>query len=112
LVANGEQVTCAGVIRDAPLLIDGAAFPADLYSTSCRWPGVTSSSASGGSALWAPSFGTLAAGACLSSTKDNMSLGLASTALRYLLWAPPQATTTDSLLEALLLTFGGLFADP
>ena len=31
LVANGERVTCAGVIRDAPLLVDGAAFPADLY---------------------------------------------------------------------------------
>ena len=31
LVANGERVTCAGVIRDAPLLIDGESFPADLY---------------------------------------------------------------------------------
>jgi hypothetical protein len=31
LVANGERVTCVGVIRDAPLLVDGEAFPADLY---------------------------------------------------------------------------------
>jgi hypothetical protein len=31
LVANGERVTCVGVIRDAPLLIDGDSFPADLY---------------------------------------------------------------------------------
>jgi hypothetical protein len=31
LVANGEWVTCAGVIRDVPLLIDGDSFPADLY---------------------------------------------------------------------------------
>jgi hypothetical protein len=31
LVANSECVTCAGVIRDAPLLIDGDSFPADLY---------------------------------------------------------------------------------
>jgi hypothetical protein len=31
LVANGERVTCAGVICDAPLLIDGDSFPADLY---------------------------------------------------------------------------------
>ena len=31
MVANGERVTCAGVIRDAALLIDGESFPADLY---------------------------------------------------------------------------------
>jgi hypothetical protein len=31
LVTNGERVTCAGVIRDAPLLIDGDSFSADLY---------------------------------------------------------------------------------
>jgi hypothetical protein len=31
LVANGERVTYTGVIRDAPLLIDGDSFPADLY---------------------------------------------------------------------------------
>jgi hypothetical protein len=31
LVTNGERVTCAGVIRDVPLLIDGDSFPADLY---------------------------------------------------------------------------------
>jgi hypothetical protein len=31
LVANGERVTCAGVIHDAPLLIDGDSFSADLY---------------------------------------------------------------------------------
>ena len=30
LVANGERVTCVGVIRDVPLLIDGDSFPADL----------------------------------------------------------------------------------
>jgi len=31
LVANGERVTCDGVIRDAPLLIDGVVFSADLF---------------------------------------------------------------------------------
>jgi hypothetical protein len=31
MIANGERITCAGVIHDAPLLIDGAAFSADLY---------------------------------------------------------------------------------
>jgi hypothetical protein len=31
MVANGERVTCVGVIRDAPLTIGGTSFPADLY---------------------------------------------------------------------------------
>jgi hypothetical protein len=31
MIANGEWITCVGIIRDAPLLIDGAAFPTDLY---------------------------------------------------------------------------------
>jgi hypothetical protein len=31
MVANGERITCEGVIRDAPLLITGALFPADLF---------------------------------------------------------------------------------
>jgi hypothetical protein len=31
VVANGERVSCISVIRDAPLTIDGVAFPADLF---------------------------------------------------------------------------------
>lgn len=31
MVANGERVTCAGVIRAAPLNIDVAVFPTDLF---------------------------------------------------------------------------------
>jgi len=31
MVANGEKITCAGVIRNALLLITGATFPADLF---------------------------------------------------------------------------------
>jgi hypothetical protein len=31
MVANGERITCAGVIRDAPLLIASATFPANLF---------------------------------------------------------------------------------
>jgi hypothetical protein len=31
MVANGEKITCVGVIRDAPLLIAREAFPADLF---------------------------------------------------------------------------------
>jgi hypothetical protein len=37
LVVNGERVTCAGVICDAPLLIDGDSFPADLYVMPLAW---------------------------------------------------------------------------
>jgi hypothetical protein len=31
MVANGEWITCEGVLRDAPLLIAGALFPANLF---------------------------------------------------------------------------------
>jgi hypothetical protein len=31
MVVNGERITCEGVIRDAPLLIAGALFSADLF---------------------------------------------------------------------------------
>jgi hypothetical protein len=31
MVANDERVSCIGVIRGAPLTIDGVAFPADLF---------------------------------------------------------------------------------
>jgi hypothetical protein len=31
MVTNGEHVACVGIIRDAPLTIVGASFPADLY---------------------------------------------------------------------------------
>jgi hypothetical protein len=31
MVANGERITCVGVIRNAPLTVGGDAFPADLF---------------------------------------------------------------------------------
>jgi hypothetical protein len=31
MVANGKRITCVGVIRDAPLTVDGDTFPADLF---------------------------------------------------------------------------------
>jgi hypothetical protein len=31
MVANGERITCAGVIRDAPLLINDYPFSAGLF---------------------------------------------------------------------------------
>jgi hypothetical protein len=108
LVANGERVTCAGVIRDAPLLIDGDSFPADLYVMplagydvvlGTRWLGKL------GPIVWDlghwhMSFQRL--GRPVSWTRvDRPSV-------------PTLGTTTEvgPLLEALLLSFGGLFADP
>jgi hypothetical protein len=31
MVANGERISCAGVLRNAPLLVEGAPYPADLF---------------------------------------------------------------------------------
>lgn len=31
MVANGERITCIGVIHGAPVMIGGAPFPADLF---------------------------------------------------------------------------------
>jgi hypothetical protein len=67
LVANGKRVTCVGIIRDTPLLIDNDSFPTDLYVMPLA--GRTSSSAPGGSASWGPLFGTSATDACPSSAR-------------------------------------------
>jgi hypothetical protein len=108
LVANGERVTCAGVIRDASLLIDGYSFPADLYVMplarydvvlGTRWLGELGSIV-WDLGRWRMSFQRL--GRPVSWTGvDRPSV-------------PTLGTTTEAgpLLEALLLSFGGLFADP
>ncbi|WVZ71005.1 hypothetical protein U9M48_019632 [Paspalum notatum var. saurae] len=56
MVANGERVACVEVIRSAPR---PSTAPRSLpTSSSCHWRAMTWSSAPGGSAHWAPSFGT------------------------------------------------------
>ena len=108
LVANGERVTCNGVIRDAPLLIAGESFPADLYVMplagydvvlGTRWL----------SAL-GPMFWDLGRRrvAFQHQGRPVSWTGVACPSVPAL-----RATTEDgSLLEALLLSFGGLFVDP
>ncbi|WVZ54253.1 hypothetical protein U9M48_005078 [Paspalum notatum var. saurae] len=108
LVANGERVTCVGIIRDAPLLIDGDSFPADLYVMplagydvvlTTRWVGEL------GPIVWDLGRRRMSfqrQGRPVSWT------GVASPSV------PALGVTTEAspLLEALLLSFGGLFADP
>jgi hypothetical protein len=86
LVTNGERVTCVGVIRDAPLLIDGDSFPADLYVMplagydvvlGTRWLGE-----------WGPIVWDF--GACLSNARDAPSIGPAWLALPCRPWAQQQ----------------------
>jgi hypothetical protein len=54
MVANSEHVSCVGVIRGAPLTIDVTTFPTDLFVMPLAGYDM------GGSASWAPSFGTSA----------------------------------------------------
>jgi hypothetical protein len=108
LVANGERVTCAGVLRHAPLLIDGDSFPADLYVMplagydvvlGTRWLGEL------GPIVWDLGRRRMSfqrQGRPVSWT------GVASPSV------PALGVTTEAgpLLQALLLSFGGLFVDP
>jgi hypothetical protein len=108
LVANGERVTCVGVIHDAPLLIDGDSFPTDLYVMplagydvvlGTRWLGEL------GPIVWDLSRRRMSfqrQGCPISWTGVDRSP------------VPTLGATTEvgPLLEALLLSFGGLFTDP
>jgi hypothetical protein len=108
MVANGECVVCVGVIRDAPLTIGGASFPADLYIMplagydvvlDTRWLTVLSP------IVW--DFGNRA----VSFTYQGRAFcwqGLPSP------HAPTVSTTTasSSLLEELLVDFDDVFGEP
>jgi hypothetical protein len=108
LVANGEWVTCTGVIRDTPLLIDGDSFPTNLYVMplarydvvlGTRWLGEL------GSIVW--DFGRR----CMSFQRQGCPVswtGVARPSVRTL----GATTEAGPLLETLLLSFGGLFTDP
>ncbi|KAI4385591.1 hypothetical protein MLD38_003598 [Melastoma candidum] len=108
LVANGERVTCAGVIRDAPLLVAGESFPADLYVMplagydvvlGTRWLGVL------GPIVW--DLGCWH----MSFQHRGRTISWTSVASPSV---PALGVTTEAgpILEALLLSYGGLFADP
>jgi hypothetical protein len=108
LVANGERVTYAGVIRDAPLLIDGDSFPADLYVMplagydvilGTRWLGELEP------IVWDLDRQRM------SFQRQGRPVSLTGVDRPSV---PTLGATTEAgpLLEALLRSFGGLFADP
>jgi hypothetical protein len=108
MVANGERITCAGVLRNAPLHVEGEPYPADLFVMplagydvvlGTRWLGAL------GPIVW-------------DLTRRRMTFHRPG---RCISWAgTPSATVPavrtvtggDALLEALLDSFGGLFAAP
>jgi hypothetical protein len=103
LVANGERVACAGVIRDAPLLVDGESFPADLFVMplagydvvlGTRWLGAL------GPIVWDLSHQRM------SFQRQGRTVSWTSVACP----SPPALRATleaGALLEALLLAYGG-----
>jgi hypothetical protein len=108
LVANGERVTCAGIIRDAPLLIDGDSFPADLFVMPLAGYDVVLGT------RWLDELGPIVwdlGRRRMSFQRQGRPVswtGVASPSV------PALGATSEAgpLLEALLLSFGGLFADP
>ena len=108
LVANGERVACAGVLRAAPLLVDGESFLADLFVMplagydivlGTHWLGAL------GAVVW-------------DLSRQRLSFQRRGRTFSWTSVAPPSSPAlratldTDSLLEALLLAYGGVFADP
>jgi hypothetical protein len=108
LVANGEWVTCADVIRDAPLLIDGDSFPADLFIMPLAGYDVVLST------RWLDELGPIV----WDLGRRRMSFQRQGRPVSRTGMASPSVPTLGAtseagpLLEALLLSFGGLFADP
>ena len=108
MVANGEQITCAGVLRNAPLHVEGKLYPTDLFVMplagydvvlGTRWLGVL------GPIVW-------------NLANRRMTFQRQGHSISWMGTPSPKepalrATNgTDALLEALLASFGGLFAAP
>jgi hypothetical protein len=108
MVANGERITCVGVIRNAPLTIGGDAFPANLFVMSLagydivlgtRWLGAL------GPIVWdlacrRMSFQHHDRTVCWNGVPTSSAPVLGTT------------TATEPLLAALLDTFAHVFAEP
>jgi len=107
-VANGERITCPGVIRQAPLNIDGEEFCVDLYVMPLAGYDVvlgTQWMITLGKMLWDFTTRTVA------FTHRGRSICWADVAVQQ---GPRLAaiTSPEDLLEELLSAFGGLFAEP
>lgn len=108
MVANGERVTCAGVLKAAPLTIDGVLFPADLFVMPLAGFDVVLGT------HWLGALGPIV----WDLASRRMSFQHQG---RTVCWsgmptpgAPALTATTDSelLLDGLLATSGDLFAEP
>jgi hypothetical protein len=108
MVANGERITCAGVLRNAPLHVDGESYPADLFVMplagydvvlGTRWLGAL------GPIVWDLAHRRMT----LQRPGRSISWTGAPSAKEPAVRA---ATGGDALLEALLDSFGGIFAAP
>jgi hypothetical protein len=108
MVANGERITCAGVVRYAPLHVDGEAFLADLFVMplaghdvvlGTRWLGAL------GPIMW-----DLAARRMTFQRRGRSTTWAGAPGNK----GPAVRTTTagDALLEALLDAFVEVFAAP
>ena len=108
MVANDERATCEGIIHDAPLLIDGEAFPADLFVMplagydvvlGTRWLGAL------GPIVWDLESRRM------SFQRHGRPISWTGVACPSV---PVLCATSEAgpLLVALLHVFGGLFADP
>ncbi|XP_066344329.1 uncharacterized protein [Miscanthus floridulus] len=103
LVANGERVTCAGVLRAAPLLVDGETFPADLFVMLLAGYDIVLGT------HWLGALGAIVWDLC----HQRMSFQRAERTITWTSVAPPSTPAlratldTDSLLEALLIAYGG-----
>jgi hypothetical protein len=108
MVANGERITCVGVIRNAPLTVDDDAFPADLFVMplagydvvlGTRWLGAL------GPIVWdlarrRMSFQHQDRTVCWTGVPTSSAPALGAT------------TATELLLTALLDSFAIIFAEP
>jgi hypothetical protein len=108
MVANGKRITCAGVLRNAPLHVDGEAFPTDVFVMplagydvilGTRWLGAL------GPIVW-----DLAARRMTFQRRGRTTTWAGAPGNK----GPTVRTTTagDTLVEALLDAFEEVFAAP
>jgi hypothetical protein len=108
MVANGERITCAGVICDAPLRIAGAPFPADLFVMPLAGYDIVLGT------KWLGALGRIVwdlANRRMSFQREGRTVSWAGvrTAAGPVLGA---LAAGEPLLEALLDAFAGVFATP
>jgi hypothetical protein len=108
-VANGERVSCPGVLRQAPVVIDGLQFGVDLYIMPLAGYDVvlgTNWMAPLGDIVWNMAAGTMA---FTHAGREVCWRGIAPSSTPHLHVANP---VTEPLLDELLDSFGDVFAAP